>query len=395
MRILSPRLSCVSASSGRRFALHFADGAIEHLGVKLEADGFDMPALFAAQHVAGAAQFEIEGRDLEAGAQVGKFFQRRQAPARDGGQLDFGRQQQVGVGAAIRAAHASAQLVKLGESQAVGAIDEDGVAERDIEAVLDDGGRDQDVGFVMHELEHHFFQFAFRHLAVTYDDARSRHQRLELGGDLPDAVHAVVHEVNLAAALEFLLDGGLDELLVPTGDHSLNRDAVLGRSFDHAHVAQADQGHVQRARNGRGRHGQHVHLLAHLLQAFFVAHAEALLFVHDQQAEVGELHVFRNQAMGADQDVDFAGFHLLQNFFLLLRRAEAADHFDGDRKRREALLESFVVLEGEDGGGREHGDLLVVADGLESGAHGDFGLAVTRRRRTAGDPWAASIPCRA
>ncbi len=42
----------------------------------------------------------------------------------------------------------------------------------------------------------------------------------------------------------------------------------------------------------------------------------------------------------------------------------------------EALLESFVVLEGEDGGGREHRDLLVVADRLESRAHGDFCLAV-------------------
>ena len=80
--------------------------------------------------------------------------------------------------------------------------------------------------------------------------------------------------------------------------------------------------------------------------------------------------------MGADEDVDFSGFGFLQNFFLLLRIAEAADHFDGDWERTEALLESFVVLEGEDGGGREHGDLLVVADGLERRAHGDFRLAV-------------------
>ena len=65
-----------------------------------------------------------------------------------------------------------------------------------------------------------------------------------------------------------------------------------------------------------------------------------------------------------------------ENFFNLLRGAEAADHFDLDGKGREALLESFAVLEGEDGGGREHGDLLVVADGLEGGAHGDFGFAV-------------------
>ena len=133
---------------------------------------------------------------------------------------------------------------------------------------------------------------------------------------------------------------------------------------------------MQGARDGRGRHGEHVDLLAHLLDALFVADAEALFFVDDEQAEVGELDVFREDAVGADEDVDFAGFGFLQDFFLLLRGAEAADHFDGDGKRGEALLESFEVLEGEDGGGREHGDLLVVVDGFEGGAHGDFGFAV-------------------
>ena len=160
-----------------------------------------------------------------------------------------------------------------------------------------------------------------------------RNEFLQLGGDFPDALDAVVDEVDLAAAFEFLLDGGLDELVVPAGDDGLNRHAIFGRSLDHAHVAQADQRHVQRARDGRGRHGEHVDLLAHLLDAFFVAHAEALFFVDDEQAEVGELQVFREEAVRADEDVDFAGFGFLQNFFLLLRGAEAADHFDGDGER--------------------------------------------------------------
>ena len=156
----------------------------------------------------------------------------------------------------------------------------------------------------------------------------------------------------------------------------MDRHAIFGRSFDHAHVAQADQRHVQSARNGRGRHGQHVHLLAHLLDALFVADAEALFFVDDEQAEIGKFDVFGKNAVRADQDVDLAGFGFLQDFFLLLRGAEAADHFDGDGEGREALLEGFEVLEGEHRGGREHGDLLVVADGFESGAHGDFSFAV-------------------
>ena len=33
---------------------------------------------------------------------------------------------------------------------------------------------------------------------------------LNLGGDFPDGIDAVVDEIDLAAALEFLFDGGLD-----------------------------------------------------------------------------------------------------------------------------------------------------------------------------------------
>jgi hypothetical protein len=65
-----------------------------------------------------------------------------------------------------------------------------------------------------------------------------------------------------------------------------------------------------------------------------------------------------------------------RDLFLLLRVAEAADHFDRHGERAEALLESFIVLEGQDRGGSEHGDLFVVADCLEGRAHGDFCLAV-------------------
>ena len=105
-------------------------------------------------------------------------------------------------------------------------------------------------------------------------------------------------------------------------------------------------------------------------------HAEALLFVHDQQAEVVELHVLGKHAMRADQDVHPTGFRFFQNFLLLFFRAEAADHFHAHGKRGEPPLESLVVLEGQDGGRREHRDLLGIGDGLERGAHGHFRLAV-------------------
>ena len=86
---------------------------------------------------------------------------------------------------------------------------------------------------------------------MAHGDARARNQRLNLGGNLPDRVDAVVHEINLAAAVDFLFDRRLDQLFVPVRDYGLDRHAVLGRRFNHAHVAQADQRHVQGARNRR------------------------------------------------------------------------------------------------------------------------------------------------
>ena len=80
--------------------------------------------------------------------------------------------------------------------------------------------------------------------------------------------------------------------------------------------------------------------------------------------------------MRADQNVDAAGRHALDDFFLLLWRSEARDHLDVDGELREALLEGFKMLEAEHGGGREHRDLLAVLHGFEGGAHGHFSLAV-------------------
>ena len=168
----------------------------------------------------------------------------------------------------------------------------------------------------------------------------------------------------------------LDQLGIEVRDHGMNRQAILGRGFDHAHVADAQQRHVQRARNGRGAHGEHVDVLADLLQPLLVAHAEALLLVDDQQAEIAKLDVLwtaddacRWRCRPCRRPV------LRAPAFISLAGAEAGQHLDAHRKRREAALEGFEVLEREHGGGRQHGHLLAVAQRFERRAHGDFGLA--------------------
>ena len=73
------------------------------------------------------------------------------------------------------------------------------------------------------------------------DDAALRNELLDACRELVDGFDAVVDEVDLAAALEFELDGGADELLVELGDDGLDRHAVFGRRLDDAHIAQADE----------------------------------------------------------------------------------------------------------------------------------------------------------
>jgi hypothetical protein len=45
--------------------------------------------------------------------------------------------------------------VKLGEAEAISAVDNDGVRRRDVEATLDDGRTDEYVEATMVEIEHH------------------------------------------------------------------------------------------------------------------------------------------------------------------------------------------------------------------------------------------------
>ena len=185
-----------------------------------------------------------------------------------------------------------------------------------------------------------------------------------------------MYEVNLAAALHLQFNSGAHQLLIELGDHGLYGHAIFGRSLDHAHVAQADQGHVQRARDRCCRHREHIDGAAHLFQPLLVAHAESLLFVDYQQAEVEKLDVLREQPMGADENVNLPLLCALQDFLLLFLSSKARDHFDVDGELREALLEGLEMLKGEDGRGREHGDLLAVLHGFEGCAHGYFRLAV-------------------
>ena len=157
------------------------------------------------------------------------------------------------------------------------------------------------------EVEHRALERVLVHLPVADDDARFGHQPLHQIADREDRLDAVVDEVDLAAARELAADRARDHLLIELDDVGLDRQAILRRRLDDRHVADADERHVQRPRNRRRGHRQHVDLLPQLLDLLLVRDAEPLLLVDDEQPEIAELHVLRQQPVRADDDVDLAG----------------------------------------------------------------------------------------
>ena len=192
---------------------------------------------------------------------------------------------------------------------------------------------------------------------------------------LLDGLDAVVEEEDLAAALQFAADGVADDALVVGADGGGDRDPVRRRGVDGGHVARAHQRHVERARDRRGGEGEHIDLAEEFLELLLVRHAEALLLVDDDEAEILEAHVAGDQAVGADDDVDRAVGEACDGVADFGRRAEAVEQIDADRVVGHALAEGAPVLLGEHGGGHEDGDLLAAGDGLERGADGDLGFA--------------------
>ena len=89
---------------------------------------------------------------------------------------------------------------------------------------------------------------------------------------------------------------------------------------------------MQGARDGRGRQGQHVHVLFQGLELFLVPHAEALFLVQDEQGKIGQGHVRRQQAVRAQQDVDLPLGRGLEDFLLPGTGHETAQQAHRDRE---------------------------------------------------------------
>ena len=178
-----------------------------------------MTALLSAEEIACAADFEVAHGDTEAAAEGGVLFHGIDAFAGIAAGHFAAGDHEVGVGLVTGAADAAAELVEVGEAEAVGAVDDDGIGVRDIDAAFDDGGADEDVGLTGDEAVHDFLELTFLHLTVTgFDGGAFGAEGEEFFDHAFDAADAVVEEEDLALAVEFAFDGFLDDAFVVGAD---------------------------------------------------------------------------------------------------------------------------------------------------------------------------------
>ena len=138
-----------------------------------------------------------------------------------------------------------------------------------------------------------------------------------------------IDHVGLLAGLEL----GADELEGPRAvllrqEARLNGCAVGWQLVNYGEVQVAIKRKRQRARNRRGGHDQYVRRWTLTHQRIALQDTEPVLFVHDHQPELGELHVFFNQGVRPDHQVDGTGGHLLLQGRLLARLARADQKLD-------------------------------------------------------------------
>ena len=265
--------------------------------------------------------------------------------------------------------------MQVAQAYVLGLVDDDGVGVGDVEAVLDDGGAEQDVVVAPHEIQDAVFQVFGLHLAVGHADTGVGQQPVQDIVDGGQFFHLIVQEEYLAAAVEFVVYDAPDLVFVEEDYLGLDGDAVGRGRLDDGQVAGAEQAELQGARDRGGREREGVDADLQLAELFLGTHAEFLLFVYHQQAEVPEREARAEEFVCADDDVYLPLGKLFLYFGGLFGSLETADEFDVAGEVPEALGEGVVVLQGEDGCRHQHGHLFIVGHRLEGGPDGDFGFA--------------------
>ena len=178
---------------------------------------------------------------------------------------------------------------------------------------LDDRRADEHVVPTLPEVDDDLFERAFVHAAVRDGDPCLGDELAEAGGGGVDRLDPVVDPEHLAFAEQLAADRLDRHAFVVLADVGEDRLAIGRGGLQQRQVTDADEAHLERAGDRGRRQREHVDVRLELLDLLLVLDTETLLLVDDQQAQVLERDVGREQAMGADDAVDLAGLQVVHD----------------------------------------------------------------------------------
>ena len=335
--------------------------------------------LSTAKEIARAALREVGARDLKA---VIGFAQDFQAFARC---LSLIRAEKDAIGLPLAASDAPAQLVQLGQAEAVGVLDDHQVGVRHVHADLNDGRCNQNVILLCGERLHHALLVRVFHAAVQYGDATVRQRVLQVDRVLLGAFQLQfalldqrADDVHLPAVRDLFVDKRSDALphILPdcVGCHRL----AAGRQFvEHGHVEVTIQDERKRARDGCCRHDEHMRRFALGRQRGALRHAKAVLLIRHDRTQPSEGHALLDECVRADHDLRCPAFDCGERCALLRGAHRAGQQRASDAQLFEQRCKRFGMLRRENLGRRHKRGLIAVLRGQRAQRGGNHRFART------------------
>ena len=332
--------------------------------------------LLCSQHIAGAADLQIPHGYPYAGSKLREFPDGLQAFLRLLPQKLIPLIHQKCIRSPVRASHAAAQLIELGQSHPVRVVNDHGVGIRNVQPGLDDSRGYQHIDLSVYKVKHDFFQLPLLHLSMGVDHYCIFGQLLNVGRNFIDSLHSVIDIVHLAVSGQLACDRLTNHLIVVFHHIGLDGKTIHRRLLKYAHVPDPYQAHMQGPGNGRCRQSQHVNIFLELFDLFLVRHPEALLFIDNQQSQILKLYILGQYPVGSDHHIDQPLLQIRNRLFHLRRGPETGEQIHPHRKILHSLQKSIVMLLGKNGRGDQIDDLLTLLDCLKCCPQRNLCLAI-------------------
>ena len=369
----------VFVQDGRsRLACQLDNLAVSGKVGKFQVEGY--AALLRALQVAWTAETEVGFGNLETVVRLSHYVY---APASVGGKFVF--RYQYAITLACATSHTSAQLMQLGQAEALGILYHHHRGVGYVHTHFYHRGGHQDLRLSADKALHFRILVGRFHLAV-------HHAYLVLGEYLLQVyvcrlhvlqvkflalLHQRVHHVHLPSLLNLLVYAAIEFVgIVVVHVHGLYGLSAWRKFVYHGDVQVAVQGHGQCARYGRGGHHKHMRRCEVLFpQLGTLCHTEAVLLVYDHESEVAEKHIVLYHGMSAYEYLHLSRLQALHHGLAPLSLYHACEQFHAHRHVAQHLAEGCEVLFGKDFGRCHDARLITVVQGNEHGHQCHHGLA--------------------